>query len=64
MFIKKRVSGGYDLLKNLLTLSNNLKYLKVTHNMVAPGIIEESMFLSNKQLETIKIEMFIQEIKV
>lgn len=50
-------------MKNILTLSNDLKYLEVTHNMVAPGIIEETMFLSNKQLERIKIGMFIQEIR-
>lgn len=50
----------------MLALSNHLKYLYVGIKdiLVAPTVLDERMFLSNQQLETIKLEMSIQEIKV
>lgn len=59
---------SHYILKNLLASSNDFQYFELLINendaKVDPVILEESMFLLNKDLEVINIVMPIEEIKV
>lgn len=63
--LNKRISDGYELLKELLALSNDFQKFNVVikDDVLPPVVLEESMFLSNQQLKVIELSTSIQEIR-
>lgn len=63
--LNTRISDGYELLTKLLALSNDFQKfnVKIKDDVLPPVVLEEGMFLSNKQLEVIELSTSIQEIR-